>query len=174
MVERRVMAARNRRSPQALSWASATIAFELDQLVEMVVTFRSAALDPWPTVAVVALQESALRHARNLIEFLIGRTHNDLSCWRPDSMAPRDFLPGWSLDYATAARLSEALSVADLWLAHLTWDRVNGTCGRYDWEPWLPALVLDAVASFSTATHERLGATAESLHDAVERSQRRL
>jgi hypothetical protein len=174
MAERWEPAVRVRRTPRALSDASATIGFELEQLVEVVITLRSTARDPWPTVAVVALQESALVHARNLIEFLIGRLRNDLPCWSASSMAPRDFVPGWSLDDASTERLREALSVADLWLAHLTWDRIDGTWGRYDWEPWLPALVLHAVASFSTAAHQRLGVTVESLRDAVVRSEGRI
>lgn len=92
-----------------------------------------------------AFLESSLLHARNLIEFLIGRSSR-----RATDMAPEDFSEGWEpRPEPSIRRLREHLDQIDKHLAHLTWARV-------DWrkdataEYWnYPELATDVLAVFT-------------------------
>jgi len=101
---------------EELARAAHHTCYELHQMVEAAVS-RSKSGD-------VAFLESALLHARNLIEIFCE--------WPSARIVAGDFLPGWTP--VSSNRFSRESRVLNNWLSHLTWRRV-------DWEervPWDP------------------------------------
>jgi hypothetical protein len=132
------MAQRPSRSVDELDQAARHVAYEL---IEMDLMAVRVLRDEYENHHL----ESALLHARSLIEFLIGRERrhrNDIS--------PDDFVEGWwAPEGPHTDRLRAALPVIDQHLSHLTWTRV--TQGAQSWSyPDMRNDVLGVFADFAT------------------------
>jgi len=97
------------RTPEELTDAATHIAYEYGEFVRCAGQIDGAFL------------EASLLHARNLIEFLIGRGRR-----HPNDITPDDFVDGWvPPDTEETHRLKQALPEIDQHLSHLSWERVD-------------------------------------------------
>lgn len=100
------------------------IDYELSTLVELprwVDHFANVG----PAILQNACLESALTHARLLIEFLVGRPgRHGIRRRSNQDIQPDDFLPGWQLPDPTS--FDDRLRSIDRHLAHLSKNRANG------------------------------------------------
>ena len=112
--------------------ASTHVGYEVEQMVRAALASRDAG----SAVVRIALMESALFHARALLEFLQGTNH-------PNDIQATEFTPGWEC----SADLTARKKAIDRHLAHLTWSRVEEGTERWEF-PDLLREVLDAYRVF--------------------------
>lgn len=133
------------RNPEQLREAARHVGYELWSLAEMSTRLAPARV-PADDVLRNALIEGMLTHARNVIEFALGRfdTKTGARRWKhDDDIKPADFAPGWTCPtMEPARRLTERLPHIDKHLDHLSWARVES--GKEAWE--YPSLLEDAIA----------------------------
>lgn len=90
-----------------------------------------------------AALESALLHARALIEFMLDPKKHD------DDIRPDDFYPGWAgPPPAVRARLDAERKLLHKHLSHLTWKRVSDEPAAWDHNATV-RLIVDQLASFA-------------------------
>jgi hypothetical protein len=113
------------RSREEMDAATSCVVYEFDMMVGTCAALAADTFGLGP--AHNAFLESELLHARNVIEFLIGRPKRKQQRYRDSDISARDYLPGWTPDDdEVSRRLTEALPQIDKQLSHLSWARVDG------------------------------------------------
>lgn len=104
------------RSGEVRLMAVGHIAYEIETMVQAAIRFYDLNEEDSDGLARNVFLESALLHARNLVEF-IATPHDD------KYMRPEDFAPGW--DYRPWTELKRELGPLNQHLSHLSWKRLD-------------------------------------------------
>jgi|GEM_PF-5137424 len=135
------MASRKSRSEPELSQAATDVNYEFQLFCQCANNLSGQVL--------AVFFEAYLLHARNLIEFLVGRDREA----HDDDIIATDFLPNWLLPTGTEiSRLRATATTIDKRLSHLTWTRLGPSPGVSEYV-YLSEALVDLYAAFCDAAH---------------------